>query len=348
MVSKRGPEFLWIGLALFLVISLNNEPVRALQEPIDEPIAPAKYQVPETDDPGTLERFMDALLRIRPRNGEEYLQHIRQMPPALDTAARKIMELSPDPESLSYRKAAYMILVAQIFALEQLQDDEVRRLLDEIDDRLKTELGKTEAAGLATQIAERLEDADRFSLAAEAYSRFGPQLSENSLPEIASHGKRMLGAARRLGIMGQNLSLSGTLSDGNPLDWSAYEGKVVYVDYWASWSGPSLANLPKLVQLREQYGDQGFEIVGICLDKNLDRVRDTMAENGVNWPCLCEPEAGWNHPMALEYGISKVPSSFLINPQGKVIAVNLRNDALRKSLAEIFKNPPENPSPRNN
>ena len=73
-----------------------------------------------------------------------------------------------------------------------------------------------------------------------------------------------------------------------------------------------------------------------------------MAENGVNWPCLCEPDAGWNHPMALEYGISKVPSSFLINPQGKVIAVNLRNDALRKSLAEIFANLPEDPSPRNN
>ena len=62
MVSKRSPEFLWIGLALFLIISLNNEPVRALQEPIDEPVATANYQVPETDDPGTLERFMDALL----------------------------------------------------------------------------------------------------------------------------------------------------------------------------------------------------------------------------------------------------------------------------------------------
>lgn len=329
-----GMEF-WL---LFCFLGLSGESVWAWQEaPASTPsVDPSSYEVPQTTDIGTLEQFIDALLRLRPKNGEEYQQHITHMPPAVDAAARKIMEISGNPEDLSFQKAAYMTVVARIFALKQLEDDEVKVLLDEIDTRLQTPASAEEAAGLAAQVAERLEDANRIELAEEAYTRFGPQLAASSFPDVASHGKRMLGAAQRLNLLGSGLEIEGQLTNGQAFDWSSYRGKVVYVDYWASWSGPCLADLPALIRLRHRYGTQGFEIVGICLDKDLERTQDAMAENGVDWPCLFKQDAGWNHPMVLKYGISKIPSSFLVDQEGKVIAFNLRHEALEQELAKLF------------
>lgn len=337
LLAKRlmlGMEF-W-GLIFFLGLSVDS--VWSCQEepPLAQSIDLSVYKVPETTDITTLEQFIDAMLRMRPKNGEEYLKHITHMPPAIDGAARKIMEISGNPEDLSFQKAAYMTVVARVFALKQLDDNEVKVLLGEIDSRLQSPTDADEAAGLAAQVAERLEDANRIELALEAYTKFGPQLAESSNPDVASHGKRMTGAAKRLNLLGSPLELAGKLTNGQTLDWSAYRGKVVYVDYWASWSGPCLADLPALVQLRTQYAKQGFEILGICLDKDLERTQDAMAENGVVWPCLFQQDAGWDHPMVLEYGISKIPSSFLVNQEGKVIALNLRNEALRQELAKIF------------
>lgn len=325
---------------LVLLLGLSADSVWSWQEepPVSQSIDPAVYNVPETTDISTLEQFIDSMLRMRPKNGEEYLKHITQMPPAIDAAARKIMEISGKPEDLSFQKAAYMTVVARIFALKQLEDDEVKVLLNEIDTRLQNSENAYEAAGLAAQVAERLEDADRLELALEAYKRFGPKLAESSVPSVSSHGKRMNGAAKRLNLLGSPLELAGKLTNGQAFEWSAYRGKVVYVDYWASWSGPCLADLPALVQLRDQYAEYGFEIVGICLDKDLERTQDAMAENGVVWPCLFKQDAGWDHPMVLEYGISKIPSSFLVNQEGKVIALNLRNEALSQELAKIFGN----------
>ena len=303
---------------------------------VSETIDPASYEVPTSQSVAELERFIDALLRIRPANGEQYLFHIQRMPAAIDEAARKIMALDNDPSSLAYRKAAYMTVVARVLAIDRLTDAETQTLIEEIESRLPIAEEFRRATGLASQAAQRLESSGKKALAIEAYRRFGNALSTDTDPAVATEGRRMIGAARRLELVGNPVEWFGNQIDGSAFDPGMVQGKFVLVDFWASWCGPCLASFPKLAKLREKYGTDRFDVIGVSLEKNGERVKDSMAKEGVVWPCLYETNVAWDHPMAVHYGITRIPSTILVGPDGKVIALDLRGKALEDKLAELL------------
>ena len=95
---------------------------------------------------------------------------------------------------------------------------------------------------------------------------------------------------------------------------SAYRGKVVYLDFWASWCAPCLIALPELEKLRKEFPAAQFQVLSVNLDRDLDKARRFLRDNDVNYPSGTDPEGR----IADSYGLDTMPSSYLIDSKGVV------------------------------
>jgi thiol-disulfide isomerase/thioredoxin len=256
-------------------------------------------------------------------------------------------------------------MVAYAQSLVDSQDPamarEARRLLIVADARSSFETGKLDAApGLVKRTAELLaadpDDTQTAMLAmqlakvfeqteggeehaAKAYSTFGPLFAKSGNDQVRAMAESFAGTLRRLSLPGKPMEITGTLLGGGAFDQKSLAGKVVLVDFWATWCGPCVAEMPNIRAQYEKYHAQGFEVVGISLDEDVDALKAFVAENKLPWPILFEKSggAGWQHPMATRYGISGIPQLILIGRDGNVITLKARGEALAERLAELFK-----------
>ena len=111
--------------------------------------------------------------------------------------------------------------------------------------------------------------------------------------------------------------------------------KVTLLDFWASWCRPCMGEVPYLLADYAKYHDKGFEIYGISLDNNKNAWVNTIADKGMTWVNV-SILGGWEAPAVKDYAVSSIPTNFLIDSEGKIIAKNLRGEALGEKLAEIF------------
>ncbi|MCQ2273533.1 MAG: TlpA family protein disulfide reductase [Bacteroidales bacterium] len=125
-------------------------------------------------------------------------------------------------------------------------------------------------------------------------------------------------------------------TEGNTRKLSDLRGKVVMIDFWASWCGPCRKENPNVVKLYHKYHDKGFEIYSVSLDKTRDQWLKAIKDDGLVWPNHVSDLNGWTSSGGKTYGIMSVPSTVLIDKEGKIIARNLRGAELERKLAEIF------------
>ncbi|NDW17965.1 AhpC/TSA family protein [Dysgonomonas sp. 216] len=125
--------------------------------------------------------------------------------------------------------------------------------------------------------------------------------------------------------------------EGKELSISAYIGKkkLILVDFWASWCGPCRKEMPNLVAAYEKYKDKGFEIIGISLDENKTSWLNMIGQYGMVWPQISDLK-GWKSEAAQLYGVTSIPSVFLLDEKGKIIAKNLVGKRLLDKLDEIL------------
>jgi len=122
-------------------------------------------------------------------------------------------------------------------------------------------------------------------------------------------------------------------SDGKPLSLDQFKNKVVLIDFWATWCPPCVDEMPNIVKAYTKYHNQGFEIIGVSLDQNESRFLKFIENNGMTWRQYYDGKGG-NNELARKYSIDSIPSTFLLDSNGKIIAKNLRGSALEEAIKE--------------
>jgi peroxiredoxin len=124
-------------------------------------------------------------------------------------------------------------------------------------------------------------------------------------------------------------------TEGKAVQFSAFKGKYVLVDFWASWCGPCRGENPNVLKAYNEYKDKNFTVVGISLDDKAENWKKAIKEDNMPWTELSDLK-GWKNELATYYGIQGIPSNLLVAPDGKIVAKDLRGEALHAKLAELL------------
>ena len=124
--------------------------------------------------------------------------------------------------------------------------------------------------------------------------------------------------------------------EGKPLSISQYKGKVVLVDFWATWCGPCVVKLPEIQAAYTKYHDKGFEVVGISLDEEKDALQKFVKQKKMPWPEFFDGKR-WENKLAVKYGVDATPTGYLLDRDGKIIAKLSGDEDLDSTVAKALK-----------
>ncbi|TDH20687.1 AhpC/TSA family protein [Segetibacter sp. 3557_3] len=165
------------------------------------------------------------------------------------------------------------------------------------------------------------------------FHKFSAQLKSSELGKRTAE-KIEIGKRRQAGVKVTDFTQN-DLND-KPFKLSSLRGKYVLVDFWASWCVPCRAENPNVVKAYQELKGKNFEIVGVSLDQGKAAWEGAVQKDGLPWIHVSDLN-GWQNKVALMYGINSVPQNLLINPEGMIIAKNLRGEALTDKLKELVK-----------
>jgi peroxiredoxin len=124
---------------------------------------------------------------------------------------------------------------------------------------------------------------------------------------------------------------------GRPVRLEAYRGKYVLLDFWATWCSPCIAELPRLQAATQTYRDAGFEVIGVSLDESKTAVADLVKARNLSWRQIHNGSS--TADLVEAFGVTSIPASYLIDPAGTVVRIDLRGKALDETLARLIKRP---------
>ncbi len=201
-------------------------------------------------------------------------------------------------------------------------------------DELMKGLGKPEqeefASNFADSLAAAATGAANYPAARRVYQTLLTRYADS--PNLRQKVKDELGQLDKVGKPAPSFAATDIKGASCRLD--AFRGKYVLVDFWATWCAPCLGELPHQLAAYAKYHGKGFEIVAISLDESKTAVTDFIAERKLPWRQIHNASGGTD--LIEAFGVSTIPAAFLIDPDGKIIRLELRGPALDKTLADLL------------
>ena len=165
--------------------------------------------------------------------------------------------------------------------------------------------------------------------------------TKSKSPDAKLLAEKFKAIGRRMELPGHPMKVEGKYFDGKPFDWKTYKGKVVLVQFWATWCNYCLKEMPNIRKCYKEYHDRGFDIVSICLDKEKMDLDAYLEDHSFPWPLLYEK--GGQNATAEYYGVTGLPTMILVGSDGNVVSLNAQGELLRKDLEKLLGPPSPKP-----
>jgi peroxiredoxin len=247
----------------------------------------------------------------------------------VEEPAKRYLKTDPDGPV----KALAQIIQTMARAQAGRHDEAIARFRELIAGIEANEQQEEFATTFSDTFAQAAIAAGEYNVARQAYAalldRFG---------ESASLRQKVQADLKRLDQVGR-LAPAFAAEDiqGRTIRSGDYRGKYLLVDFWATWCGPCVAELPRLQEAYRTYHSSGLEIVGISLDETKGAVVDFVKARKVAWPQI--QNAGGSSDLVQAFGVVSIPATYLIDPEGTIIRLDLRGKALDEALARLIKRP---------
>ena len=260
-----------------------------------------------------------------------------------ETLLNEAIDAAPaDPPASVAKLLGFLRLEQRALAADDLEVNKIPELVADVTQFFE-QLGKDSGqshlrlASAAVHAANRLEDAD----AREAlFAKLGKSMSGSRDRELARYGAKLAkpasGAASGEALVGKPLELAGETALGGQLDWASYRGKVVLVDFWATWCGPCLREMPHVRALYDELHSKGFDIVAVSLDRDLDAVRTFLEDKNPPWTNVIGEAT---QELAQRYGVRAIPTMMLVDAKGRVVAVSHKSGDLADKARQLLGDP---------
>ncbi|MGI8978726.1 MAG: TlpA family protein disulfide reductase [Pirellulaceae bacterium] len=241
---------------------------------------------------------------------------------ACDKALVAFMEqMKADARPRVARQVAFFQQERKVLDGAELPADKIPGLLKELKDYYAAEKLTSKHLRMASSTVALINKLDSGDEREKLFAEFGGLFAKAGDKELARYGKKLAQKpeAEASDLVGKELELDGTTAAGNPFKWGDYRGKVVLVDFWATWCGPCRKEMPHVKELYEKHSAQGFTVVGVSLDKDQEALAAYLAENQIPWENLAGDET---KDLAQKYGVRGIPTMMAVGKDGKILGVS--------------------------
>ena len=125
---------------------------------------------------------------------------------------------------------------------------------------------------------------------------------------------------------------------GKPVSVAQHKGKVVLIDFWATWCGPCVGEFPNVLKTYQKYHGKGFDIIGVSLDHDAGALTKFIKDHGVTWQQYFDGQ-GWKNKLARKYGVESIPATYLLDKNGIILAKDVRGEALDPAVSNALAKP---------